>query len=927
VGVDLAEVIGRDEELAAIRDFLDDRDARVLVLEGKPGIGKTTLWQAGVELARGREQVVLSTQPTNVEASLSLTGLGDLLRSLPRDGWSQLPSTQTHAIAAALAEEDASPTTGGHVLAVAFLNLLRLSAENGPVLLAIDDLQWLDAASAAVVVFALRRVTRERIRLLAACRGDVDDLPLDLARCLPEQALRRLPIGPLSEGAIRRMLHRRLGVTPSRTLSHALHETAGGNPFYALELARAGPIPDAGGRVRLPRNLQALVRGQLAGLPDETRDALLHVAALADPTEDLVGELCGRSSLEPALARGIVELDRGRLRFRHSLVAAAVWGEAGPEQRRRVHASLAGIVDDLEQRARHSALAASSPDADVASLLEQAAHRASERGSPAAAAELIESARELTPQQDITRWARLTARAAALSVEAGPVERTAQLVSEAQLRLPPGPERAAILVAGGPMQPQSRDLCLQAIEEAGETPAGVLARIVLSAQSAFAGRWRESVEVGEEACLLARRIGVPGLLAAALTALTANELFDSRPTALRHLDEAFAIERRLGALPAGAQALKPEWWQARGALWRDDPDTARPLLEGLLQQAVDHGDESGVVQVAGVLSEVELHAGRWARADALADQALELSELLAYPHGRACVLTFRSRIVASRGEIDRAQAMADEALPILASLDDAIFGTLLQSALLFIALCRGDAAAALAHAEAVSRVFQDGRESWWTYHQGDELEALVLAGQCDRALSRAETLRAAGAELGSSRFLAWAERGAGLAHASLGDLAAAQGSLELALAHHERLDLPFELARTQLVYGSVLRRGTHRHDARAALGEALRTFDELGAQHFATVARAELGRVGGRTPAANGALTETEERVARLVAGGMSNRQVAERLVVTLSAVEATLTRVYAKLGISSRSQLVRARPELAGETPAVVAKNGVAGG
>jgi len=186
----------------------------------------------------------------------------------------------------------------------------------------------------------------------------------------------------------------------------------------------------------------------------------------------------------------------------------------------------------------------------------------------------------------------------------------------------------------------------------------------------------------------------------------------------------------------------------------------------------------------------------------------------------------------------------------------------------------------------------------------------VLAGERDRARARAADLRRAGDELGLPRFLVWAARGEGLVLAAEGELAAARAVFETALAEHERFQDPFDRARTLLAYGHVLRREHRRREARAVLGDALAEFERLGAGRFSAMTQAELKHVGGRIPVGEHELTASEERVAGLVVDGLSNKQVAAELVVAVSTVEATLTRIYQKLGITSRSQLSRALAE-----------------
>ena len=262
-----------------------------------------------------------------------------------------------------------------------------------------------------------------------------------------------------------------------------------------------------------------------------------------------------------------------------------------------------------------------------------------------------------------------------------------------------------------------------------------------------------------------------------------------------------------------------------------------------------------------------------------------------------------------------ARALGADAVATLTAGGDRLWSTYAHAALLLADLSAGEPRRALGHVDAIESRFPDGRECWWSYHQGDELEALVLAGERDRARVRTERLRESGRRLELPRLLAWAARGEALLDAAEGDLGAAGSALETALALRERLCLPFERARTLLTYGNVLRRETDASAARDALGEALAEFERLGARRFAGATQQELKHVGGRAAAGEHTLTGAEERVSRLVAAGLTNKEAAARLYVTVSTVEAALTRVYRKLGVTSRSQLARAlgddRPRL----------------
>jgi DNA-binding CsgD family transcriptional regulator len=900
-------VLGRADQLAAVDRFLDAPRSRGLVLEGEAGIGKTTLWLAGVDAARRRGYEVLRATPLPVEASLSLAALGDLLEGVRTATRERLPGVQRHALARALGEEESASRVHVRLLAAAVLALLRALGAERRVLVAVDDLQWLDRASGSVLVYALRRLGDADVRLLATCRGDPGaPLPFDLERAVGGEELVRVALGPLSEGAIRRMLRLRLDLDLPRPHLHAVHETTNGNPFYALELARAGVRTDASGGIRLPHDLEELVATRLWTLPAKTRDALAVVASIADRRLELLTRAGAAEALEPALAAGVLHLHGDRVRFAHPLIAAAALQEAGEERLRQVHRLLAEIVDEPEQRVRHLAAAATEPDADLARLLADAAEAARGRGAPAAAAQLLERALELAPPGEDALPARLMAAAAAAHAEAGHTERVGELVAEAQRRLPPGPARAEILVTAAETRPGLVDLFRQAAAEAGDTAVGVRARLGLVMQELLAGAWADAVEHAQEAAGLARRLDARPLLGTALTYVGGTKLMDSRPDGIRELEEALELEREVGTLPMTPHE-SPRAWMGAALLLRDDPDAARRVYEERLARGRERGDELSVFQSMQLLLVVELRAGELAAARARAAEALDELEALDYPYGRPILLSVLASVDAHLGELERARELATEAVAVLESAGDRLWATHARASLLFTELCAGDAGAAVAQADAIASRFPDGRECWWSYHQADELAALALAGEDERALARVEALRRAGEELELPRFLAWAERGLGLVRAARGDLPAAQAALEAALAHHERFRLPLERARTLLAYGHVLRRAKRRRQAHAALAEAIAAFERAGACHLARSAEDELRHLGGRPSAGGHELTTAEAQIAELVAAGLSNKEVAARLYVAVSTVEAALTRIYGKLGLRSRSQLARA--------------------
>ena len=418
-----AEVIGRDQELAAIEGFLAEveQGPAALVLSGEAGIGKTILWEAAVEAASERFDRVLSCRGVEAEAAFAFSGLSELLAEVYEEtAPSLLPPRRRALEVALLLVEPGEETVDAHAIGLALLDLLRRVAERGSVLVAVDDLQWLDVSTAAVLHIALRRLRDEQVGLLATSRTTLDAAsPFELERTFPGDRLRQLSLGSLSLGSLHHLLKERLDIEVTRPELARVLETSGGNPFFALELGRelvrTGTRPVVGQALRVPESLHDLLGGRLARLPAETGDVLLHVAALAWPTVDVVAAAHGNrervlDALAAALGEGVVTLDETRVRFVHPLLASICYEQAPVWKRRAVHAALAETVVDREERARHLALAVDGPDTAVASELEAAGEQAATRGATAAAAELAELAAELTPDDPIlTRQRRLRA--------------------------------------------------------------------------------------------------------------------------------------------------------------------------------------------------------------------------------------------------------------------------------------------------------------------------------------------------------------------------------------------------------------------------------------------------------------------------------------------------------------------------------------
>jgi DNA-binding CsgD family transcriptional regulator len=912
-------LVGRDEELAAVAAFLESTESLpgALLLEGEAGIGKTTLLRAGIATASGSGFGVLSARPVEAEASLSFAALGDLLGERLEEVLGDLPGPQRQALQVALllSEPEGSPPDR-RAVGTGVLGAMRALAAAEPLLIAIDDLHWLDPASATVLQFALRRLGDEPIGLFVAWRGGRERLPLELEQILPEERLRHVRVGPLSLGALNRLLRDRLGITFPRPTLRRIHETSGGNPFFALELARAlelhGRPLDAGERWPVPDEVHELARSRLAFLPAETAAALRAAAALSQPTLALVSAAAGGDPrvLEPAIEAQVVELDGERVRFTHPLLAAAAYG--GTKSRRELHSHLAKVIVDPEERARHLALAAAGPDSSVAVALEEAARGAAARGSPGTAAELTEQAARLTPPDRAKDARRRTAEAAYYHFESGDSRRARAMFERLVMDLPAGPERASVLVrlafthAYDDDVHAASDLNRQALEEARDDSLTRAQALTSLAATLFRRREQlaQAVENAKAAADLAAGLGDPVLVGDALGVQLMAE------AALGRLEAVATLERLLELGPAGGHVrlqAEPKWHAAIVRMWWEELEQAQSAFGELLERGRASGDESFLPYAYVLAAQNECLRGDFERAGSHAEAGQEIAEQVGQEALFGYALAVRALVDAHRGRVAEARNEGDRALELARRTRDTPTLQFATSALGLLDLSLARPAAA---AERLAPLVEFAREEEicepsLTRFTLDYVQALIELGTLDGAAEVSGWYESHAARLGRRGALASVWRCRGLLAAANGDLDEARATFERALAEHDWVPMPFERARTLLSLGSVQRRARQRRAARESLQRARAIFEELGAAIWAERAGAELARIGGRT-ASRDELTPTEQRIAELVGQGRANKEVAAELFVAVRTVESNLTRIYRKLGVRSRAELVR---------------------
>jgi len=918
----LDSIVGRDRELSLLRAALDDESpiASATVLVGPAGAGKTTLWTAGRSLARELGLRVLEARPSAAEARLSYSALGDLLADVGDEPWARLPAPQRRAFDVALLREE---PRGEHVepraIALGLAGLLRaVATETPPLVVAIDDTQWLDPPSSAALVHALRRLDDAPIRLLACARVEADQELPEVVRAVAAWPTRQIGVGPLSVGAIYELLRQRAGIRLPRPVLLRVHGASGGNPFFALEIGQAIAERDLrpGSPLPLPHSLDDATRRRLRRLSPNARAVLLTAAALADPSPSSVLAASDDAAeatraLDEAAERGIIELSRDRVRFSHPLLASAAYAMASPGARRRVHRRLSDIVDDPEERARHLALSISGPSMGVAAALDRGADRARARGAPDAAAELAERAYDVTPPGRARDRHDRRLRAARAHFEAGDPARAVQLLTAAlPVRGARSEEEAETLVALAEIEVPTAgvmaglDRYLRALRTTRDDR--LRARIHADLGSAFADAFAlaKAHEHAVEAVEAAERSGDRTLLLRALTIAAYVATITGTDQASDLLARAISLER-----PEEA-ALDPRpasFVAAVRALYEDRIDDARRMLQALARDADAAGAPTTQTFLA-YLSLVERRAGRFDAALRLADAAHEIALQTGRDSTVPLALHLRAQALAHLGDASGARRTAEEVRVYAEATGQQYrLGLVDQGMLGFLALSLGDAQGAadlLDPAADVLASLGSGEPSLFTFLP-DAIEAAVELRRLERAEALLARLEEPATQLGRRWALLAAARCRGLLATARGDDVAARAAFTRSLEIHDELPCPrpFELGRTLLGLGTLQRRRREKTEARATLGSARRLFVETGARLWVARADAEVARIGGRR-AAGGGLSEVERRIADLAASGQTNKEIASALAISPKTVAWNLTKVYAKIGVETRTEL-----------------------
>jgi len=916
-----------------------------LAITGDIGIGKTMVWRHVVRTA-SRSSRVLSCQPALSERPLSFSALHDLLGEVAVEILSVLPSSRRTAVQAMLLGGTSSrpystdcsdafrPSRERQVLARGVLDTLQALSAEAPLIIAVDDAQWLDRPSAGVLEFCSRRLHSEPVTFLLTFREESQVFPLGLDRVLPPDQLRRVRLGPLSPGSISEIFRSRLETIPPRHVRTRLYEACGGNPFYALECARAllehphlplasEPIP-----IPVPRSLSDLMRRRVRQLTPNARRVGRLVAASSNPRERIIRAACDEgeswAAIDQAVDDGIIERQGDVLRFTHPLLRSVLYGEMRLSERRKVHQLLGAAAEDMEERAGHLALAADRPNENIAGMLDEAARHAASRGAPEDAAASQEQAIRLTTVGQLEKVRERTVRAADYHFRAGDLTRSRELIHSALASSPPGPLRAPLLLRlatihyhqnGWPLAEQTfREAAQEASKDCAHRAHAeqelAFARLV-AGDLPSASRWAKL------SLRSAERAADPRLVAHSLARVALFEFLKGNGIRPDLLERAEALDASAGEEPIGRlPMLDPSLATGVVLKWCDRLDEARRRLADRYRQSLDRGEEVSLPFLLYHFSELECWAGNWDTAEEYALEGCRVADESHQLPMRPATLYALALVRAHRGLVQDARELATEALALCDRTGNVPLTSLVVSVLGFLALSVNDYQAAHSRLAPLAEASAAGglREPSVVKFLPNEIEALAALGEVDLARSLTRQLEERGKSLGRRWALATGARCRAHLAALDGDQQGALAACEQALSYHQHLPMPFELGRTLLVRGMIERRARYKSVARDSLSQALGIFEHLGAPLWADKARRELSKIALQTSVDG--LTCTELRIADLIAQGQTNREVASAMFVTENTVQTHVRHIFQKLGVRSRTELAaRFRFTVASET------------
>ena len=892
-----------------------------LAVQGEAGAGKSTLWRAGAEVAAAAGYRLLRSEPSASEADLSFTGLSDLLAGVLPLVADQIPGPQREALEVALLLRPAGqePPTA-RAVGLAVLGALRGCLSEGPVMVAVDDVQWLDEASLEALTFALRRVPSGPLSLLVAARTEAAADPRTVGGPPPSHGWRELlaalpaaqviDLAPLDMWQIQNLLPRTVTAARAREVARQSR----GNPFWALQVSAS--LEDTDSQVpplartltdRLSRSLTAAAAEALAVVAAAGRIGIPEAVAVLDHLHDPV------AALDAAVLAGVVVEAGDRLSAAHPLIGAAAVESLPPGRRAQLYRRLAGASANPERYAHFAALAAGSgPDGAVADALDAAAAAAHARAGNAAAGQFAAQAVAFTPASEAAALVRRRIRAGELLYLAGEVEQSlTQLRALDIAGLATGDlERALPLLVDNTDLVHGHTAATAIVTNAADAAGSDPRRRALGL--ALASDWVYGICGGRHAaateairCAEAAGPAAVPALHRALVNLVVAKVFAAEGLDTEPLGRAERLEADMPALRVHDTAdLHRGIW----SWYTDDVDTARAALRRSIARARDTGEDWAVSICWCYLAAAEELAGQYRAAAAALEEAGRAAAGYDWPLS-AWHIEPRCELLIAAGNLDEAAGLADERLPDDESQPQSMrcFGASVRGK---VSMWRGDAVAAVRHFELVAwcadqRGWADPGLRCRTDHLLAEM--YVAVGRLDEARRIAGRLREIGLRLGRPALTGDAARVDALAAARPATLTLPR----IMRGRRSRHTACLRCARSWPAAcwcwarssGGARRAGSPARRWRRARELAA----EMGHRPLLAQIERELPRVTAERSGSE--LTATERRVADLIADGATNRDVAAALFVSVRTVETHVASIYRKLGVRTRAELARRLP------------------
>ena len=909
-------LFGREAESAAVEGLIaraGSSRSSALIVRGEPGVGKSALLAHAIGRAAGTR--VLRAGGIEAESELAFAALHQLVHPV-LDRLGRLAYPQAAALSGALGLS-AGSVQDRFLIGVAVLSLLAEAAEEEPLVCVVDDAQWLDRPSADALTFAARRLEAEGVVLFFAARdGEV--------RRFEGGDLPALTLGPLDAEAAAALLAERVRPPPSAVVRDRLIESTGGNPLALIELPGLLSEDQLAGRAALPEPLPHSAQIERAylervrRLPPPAQRLLLVVAA--DDTGSLATVLRAATALDidtnalnAAEEAGLVRAFDGCIAFSHPLVRSTLYSDATFAQRQAVHHALAQVLDgeqDADRRAWHRAAGSIGQDDEVADELEQTARRARRRSGFAAAARALERAAELS-QDGEARGRRLVAAAqdAWLAGRAaqtlGLLNRARGSVSDLAVRADEMHLRGTIELRCGVPAEAATILAAGAAEIAAVAPAKAIEMLIEAAQAAsYAGDVAQIVEFGRRASSLADDGGPD-------QRFTVDAIVGVGSLLIGDAARAVPLLRQALALAEGFQDPRRLVHAGACAGYLGEETTEHELYGRAVARARESGAVGTLPYVLEYLARSEAVDGRYASAAAHAAEGLRLARETEQQNSVCHLLASLALITAIQGREQECRGHAAEALELATARGLGYHASLAEWAIARLDLGLGQPAQALTRLERLAAAGPGSSHPFVKLVSAPELvEAAVRTNQPGTAQAALLEFERFARATAPPWALAMVARCRGLLSAG----AVAERHFLDALRRHGESARPFDRARTELAFGEYLRRDGRRTTARAHLRSALDAFERVGAVAWAERARAELRASGEtarkRSPSAIDQLTPQELQITRLVAEGATNKEVAARLFLSPRTIDYHLRKVFTKLGISSRSELIRSNLE-----------------